>query len=156
MSFTNTVIGGGLVFGGLTMLVQALPTPEPPPFLEVFSVEQEGENIRSTRRINSTGRADWRVVIIAPEDPIPVCYTRPGPEPHEGWSIYRKGPTAERVMLLDIWVNDPGCYERLEACVTYQEITTWTPTGPYEPVKYQREFTVKCEAENATLQPTKP
>lgn len=138
-TFTSSLIVTGLM-AGIAGGAAFLPKKEQP-FLTVESVIQSGPDIVARRVIHSNGVADWRVVVFSKDSNQPVCWTRPGEKADEGWSVYRLSPLSEITMSLDEWAGDLGCYARLKVGSEYSEITTWTPRGPYEPIKYERSFT---------------
>ena len=135
ISHTLSGVVGGLV--GFAVLTSAV---QPPDFLEVESIEQAGDQVIAERQVNYNGNADWRVTIIRPGGMDPICWTRPGPKPHQGWSPYEVSEPKVQQMHLDKWVGDPGCWDRLEKGQHYREIVVWNPWGNYDPIKHDRVF----------------
>lgn len=139
MSFTQTAIGGGLVFGAVTLLVQSFDVPSYP-YMQVYDMEVTGETVTVDRRIERELIADWRVTVVKDKVDGPSCATRPGPEEHEGWSRYVPSERSSRTMSMDIWVGDEGCWERLIPG-NYVMHVTWTPRDGSEPVTAREAFT---------------
>lgn len=136
------IIGAAFGIGGSA----TIPLPEKP-FLTVNSksVSAEGQVVID-REINvDFVIADWRVTIVESregsddiESERPVCTTIPGTRLHEGWSDYSRqsGPVP---MSLDVWVGDPGCWDRLPPG-EYKEFVTWTPRDGSPPVSHSSVF----------------
>lgn len=137
MFSTYVVSGAGALAAGYLTVAAMLG---PPPFLQVESITQDGPTVTAHRRFNYSGTADWRVVIFQHGAETPICWTRPGANPNEGWSMYEVSSVARSEMHADEWAGDPGCYGRLKDGAEYTEIVTWTPWGPYDPVKHTRTF----------------
>lgn len=123
----------------------------PPPehkFLTVHEIAQDGPQVVATRTVHGALQggeavpvlADWRVVVFLEDRPSPMCQTIPGNELHQGWSEYDPSPKRDRDMHLDVWVGDPGCYDRLPSG-EYREHTSWTPRDGSAPVYFKRSFT---------------
>lgn len=129
------VAGGAVIAGAAALLTN--PFFGEQPFLKVINLEYEDDTIYFEREIpGPITVADWRVTVVAKERDAPYCQTIPGPEIHQGWSLYQPNPHAVADMPLDVWVGDPGCSERLEPG-DYLMIITWTPRDGRQPVVHQ-------------------
>lgn len=138
MNTVTGVFGGGLLGGALYLMTGSLFVE--PPFLDDVEVNQRADQVQAIREVTGEKTvADWRVTVFGHDVDAPYCQTIPGPKLHEGWSIYEPGNKTTE-MILDIWVGDPGCYERLTPG-EYIEITTWTPRDGRASVTHRRVFT---------------
>lgn len=119
--------------------VLALVWPEPP-FLTVDSLRVSGSDVLVARTIpGPKGIADWRVTIVRNGKAEPVCQTIPGTMLHEGWSVYEPTMSKERAIAMDVWVGDPGCYDRMTPG-EFDMFTTWTPRDGRSPVAHYYHF----------------
>ena len=127
-------------------------------FMTVHDVRQVGDKVEPVRTIHGTATrpygqsviADWRVTVVPVHATLntaadlakgaPTCQTIPGPNLHDGWSRYTPDTGDAQAMHFDVWVGDPGCWDRLPAG-QYVEYTTWTPRDGSRPVWWKREFT---------------
>lgn len=137
LAATGAVVG---VLGGDLLI----PAPEHE-FMTVYGVASLGPMVHPDRKVHGDVNgnivlADWRVTVVPDGHEAPTCNTIPGPNVHEGWSKYVPGPRGGTPMHLDLWVNDPGCWERLPPG-DYREFTTWTPRDGSKVVTWVRELT---------------
>lgn len=138
MSTTNFLIGGAVVAGALQIAVSALlPDVD---FLTVHDIGYENGVVQADRTINRSEVADWRVTVVPVDRDGPICNTIPGPEMHQGWSPYVQSERATREFSLDVWVGDPGCFERLNKNEPYSMYMAWNPRGEDEAVSFKINF----------------
>lgn len=114
--------------------------PEPArPFMVVNDMRVVGDTVFIDRTIQKPRRiADWRVTVLNENSDEPFCQTVPGRGPDRGWSVYTPGDSVKS-MLLDVWVGDPGCSERLEQG-RHMMFVTWTPRDGGPPVTAKAFF----------------
>lgn len=70
--------------------------------------------------------ADWLVTVVRDNRVPPSCRTDSGPEIDQGWSVYDQFEATTQALPFDVWVGDPGCYDRLTNGVYHMHVT-WTP-----------------------------
>jgi|GEM_PF-5111629 len=137
MIHTLQSVAGGLLLAGAAALMTN-PFFGEDPFLRVINLEYSNGKIYVEREIPGPFTvADWRVTVVGSAQDAPYCQTVPGPKMHQGWSPYKPSPRAISDMSLDIWVGDPGCFDRLEPG-EYLMLITWTPRDGREPVVYKK------------------
>lgn len=132
MRYLTEIIGSVTGLGVAGLIALAWP---PQPFLTVHSLEVAGQEVWADRTLNFDGRtiADWRVTIVPLDRESPICQTIPGPDLHEGWSVYDGGQNGLRHWSVDVWVGDEGCQSRLIEA-EYDMFVTWTPRDGSPPV----------------------
>lgn len=141
MSFVSQGLASLIVASAVYIPVNAILSD--PPFLRVveISATDGGAGVYVVREIpGPDGIADWRVTVVAESDDAPACATIPGPRLHEGWSDYTTAESYVQTMTLDVWVGDPGCFDRLQPG-PHTEYVTWTPRDGRDPVTHTRTFT---------------
>lgn len=139
MKGVSEVLGALTGLGVTALIFMAVPEK---PFLEVNALDVVGDEVIVERRINAPKTiADWRVTIVRHDKQEPACQTIPGPKLHEGWSVYEESENNVKVMSLDVWVGDTGCYDRLTPG-TYDMFITWTPRDGRNPVPQTVTFDV--------------
>lgn len=142
MTLISHAIAGSSALGVSFLVAQNVLAP--PPFIEVHQlfVDQDTVFVERSYNVDGTAIADWRVTILGVGADAPACQTISGPEEHEGWSRYSGPQRLFRNMPLDVWVGDPGCFERLDAG-EHQMFVTWTPRDGTYPVAAYAEFTIE-------------
>lgn len=133
------------ILGGVTALGMAFVSwaviPERP-FLTVHEMQYLDGAVVAERTIRGPRRiADWRVTILNDNDDSPICQTVPGRDLHQGWSDYEPSARGKRSFPLDVWVGDPGCFERL-ASGQHAMFVTWTPRDGTPTVTAKTTFQV--------------
>ena len=137
MSIVQASVGGVIVVGFMSLVTQAY-APQAV-FMTVHSLEYEAGQITADRTVREPSAiADWRVTVVSDDEDSPTCQTIPGGSIHEGWSRYRAGRGLSE-MSLDVWVGDPGCYDRLESG-PMEMFVTWTPRDTRLPVTSYLKF----------------
>ena len=146
----NTLFGGAIIAGALYLLTEPFSL-SPSPFMTVHRMEylQGTVHVERTIRVpqNTVGEevidrpiiADWRVTGVGEGANSPTCQTVPGPKQHEGWSTYGVTERKQQSFLLDEWVGDPGCADRLTPG-DYTMFVTWTPRNGSDPVARVHRF----------------
>lgn len=131
MSATYGMSAAGIVGAGFAAILAAL-IPDPK-FMTVhrITVDPVSGAVTAERSIHRDAVSDWSVTIVpdatqALAPGAPTCQTRAGPNLHEGWSNYSQSKRALRVLSMDDWVWDSGCWDRLPAGQHHMWIT-WTP-----------------------------
>lgn len=133
-----TVFGALSAIGVSVIIYFVFP---PKPFLTIHEMRVVGGDVVASRTVHGPDRvADWRVTVVHDGSDKPSCQTIPGPELHEGWSRYSADQKKERVWPMDVWVGDPGCWERL-ADGPHDMFVTWTPRDNTPPVTARAQFT---------------
>lgn len=144
MSYINLAIGSLAFAGALQVAISSItPTAK---FMTVHSVDMIGDQVQTIRSVHVRGPgevvADWSVVVVGEDMDAPSCATIHGPSLHEGWSRYKDKSRSPSTMSLDVWVNDPGCYERLRTG-DYKMHHTWTPRDGSPPVVFVSSIRVE-------------
>lgn len=143
--FSTIALAASAIIGfSLVWTVDDLIAPQAP-FMSISELDVIGSNVRSVRQIREPDRiSDWQVLVFELDGNAPLCETFSGPEEGQGWSYYEAG-YYERLMTLDDWVGDEGCYDRLEPGI-YGMSVTWTPRDSSPAVNAYTEFTVAQDA----------
>lgn len=142
---TGTLLatGAGAAFFIVVNVVTDVIVPPAVPFMEVDSMTFRDGRVYVQSQINvDYVIADWQVAVVSTESDKPSCSTKKGPKIHEGWSPYTEREMSGIDFTLDVWVNDVGCLERLQASGynEYKMFVTWTPRDGSRPVIAKTEF----------------
>lgn len=138
MSLSQTILGGGVVVGLVTAVLQSV-APDAS-FMLAHEISYTAGQVTARRTIEGPDTiADWRVTIVGTDGASPVCSTVPGDDLHQGWSWYVSG-YSESVMSVDDWVGQVGCYEGM-ASGEYTMFMNWTPRDGRPPAYTSTTFT---------------
>ena len=140
---TPHIAGGAFGAAIVAALWAALPSPA---YYKVHDMRVIGSNAVIESTIRRPVVADWRVTVVRSGEDGPSCSTIPGPREHEGWSHYEPRPRTEKTFPVDIWVGDPGCWDRLRPGEHLMYVT-WTPRDGTGPVTAQAKFSKPQEGE---------
>ena len=140
---TPNLAGGAFGAAVVAAFWALLPTPA---YYKVYDMRVVGDRTIIDSRIRRDVIADWRVTVVRAGEDGPSCSTLPGPDEHQGWSHYAKRPRGETTFPIDVWVGDPGCWDRLGSGAHLMYVT-WTPRDGTPPVTASTEFSKPQEGE---------
>lgn len=92
-----------------------------PEWFELQSLRAEGPVVYQKRTVRIPALHASYIAKVVDEDGVSVC------SGSDNW-VYKDSPD-EKAMTLDVWTNDAGCWDRLEAGETYTGIAEWSWTG---------------------------
>lgn len=104
----SVVIGGAVAAGGAAVVNAVHDWRESRPFMHVsrLDVSPVGSVLFEREVVSPPTFADWSVVIVGSIDSDPIC------EGH-GWAEYTPSEPQIKVMTLDEFSGDSGCWERM-------------------------------------------
>lgn len=92
-----------------------------PEWFELESLRAEGEVIYQRRTVRIPALHASYIAKVVDSRGVSVCSG-------SGQWVYKDSPD-EKAMTLDVWTNDHGCWERMEAGQEYVGIAEWSWTG---------------------------
>ena len=132
MSIGNTVAGlAGLGLAAHLAIQAVLPGFG---FMDVHGLAYDDGTVHFERTVFAPATvADWTVSVFAPGTDMPVCSGH-------GWSEYTPDEDGKKTMPLDVFVNDPGCIDRLEDDTEYRLYVFWVPRDGRRAVHASKVF----------------